>query len=171
MTVTLADEAATAALAQALSRLAKAGDVIALSGDLGAGKTSFARAFINALPREEGNSAPGSPEEVPSPTFTLVQLYERAAAQVWHFDLYRLEQPDEVYELGIEEAFAEGISLIEWPERLGRLLPANRLDLQLGFGTDPATRTAELHGHGNWQARLEMLELDQEKLGTKAQRT
>lgn len=157
MIVTLADEAATAALARTLSRQAKAGDVIALSGDLGAGKTSFARAFINALPREEGSGEPGAPEEVPSPTFTLVQLYERAAAQVWHFDLYRLEQADEAYELGIEEAFSEGISLIEWPERLGGLLPADRLDLQLGFGSAPETRTATLTAAGSWQPRLEAL--------------
>lgn len=154
MTLTLADEAATADLAQHLSRQAQAGDVIALSGDLGAGKTSFARAFINALPRDtDGNE----PEEVPSPTFTLVQLYERAAGQVWHFDLYRLEQAEEAYELGIEEAFSDGISLIEWPERLGSLLPAERLDLVLGFGATPETRTAELTPRGNWQARVATL--------------
>ena len=94
---------------------------------------------------------------MPSPTFTLVQLYERAAAQVWHFDLYRLEQAEEAYELGIEEAFSEGISLIEWPERLGGLLPRDRLDLRLGFGPDPETRTAVLRAEGSWQRRLETL--------------
>lgn len=167
MTLTLADEAATAELAQSLSLQAKAGDVIALSGDLGAGKTSFARAFINALPREKGAADPGSPEEVPSPTFTLVQLYERAAGQVWHFDLYRLEQAEEAYELGIEEAFSEGISLIEWPERLGGLLPRDRLELRLGFAALPQSRTAEFRAEGSWKARLETLA---QALGPGAQR-
>lgn len=154
----LADEARTAALARALSALAMAGDVIALFGDLGAGKTAFARAFINALPRESaGGGIPGEAEEVPSPTFTLVQLYERAAATVWHFDLYRLEQAEEAYELGIEEAFSEGISLIEWPDRLGGLLPADRLDIRLGFGATPDARRAELTPWGSWHARIPAL--------------
>lgn len=150
ITQPLADEAATASLARALSALVKAGDVIALSGDLGAGKTSFARAFINALPRIAGDAPPNEAEEVPSPTFTLVQLYERAAATVWHFDLYRLEQAEEAYELGIEEAFSDGISLIEWPERLGGLLPADRLEVDLAFGRAPEARTATLRPYGAW---------------------
>ena len=150
MTLPLADEAATASLARALSRLVGAGDVIALSGDLGAGKTSFARAFINALPRCAGNPSQNGAEEVPSPTFTLVQIYERAAASVWHFDLYRLEQAEEAYELGIEEAFSDGISLIEWPERLGGLLPADRLEVDLAFGRTPEARTATLSPYGAW---------------------
>src|SRR5205807_6696912 len=108
--VDLPDEAATARLAARISALAEIGDVIALSGDLGAGKTTFARAFIRAR---------GETGEVPSPTFTLVQVYELAAAAIWHFDLYRLRSPDEAWELGIEDALTEGISLIEWPDRLG----------------------------------------------------
>ncbi|MCH6588680.1 MAG: tRNA (adenosine(37)-N6)-threonylcarbamoyltransferase complex ATPase subunit type 1 TsaE, partial [Proteobacteria bacterium] len=104
----LPDEAATACLAQSLAARARNGDVIALFGELGSGKTAFARAFINALPAP-GGTAPvsgpaGAPEEVPSPTFTLLQTYERAPAPVWHFDLYRLVRPDEVYELGFEDA-------------------------------------------------------------------
>lgn len=150
MILSLADEAATASLARALSRLVGAGDVIALSGDLGAGKTSFARAFINALPRCAGSPSQIGAEEVPSPTFTLVQLYERAAASVWHFDLYRLEQAEEAYELGIEEAFSDGISLIEWPERLGGLLPADRLEVDLAFARTPQERTATLRPFGAW---------------------
>jgi tRNA threonylcarbamoyladenosine biosynthesis protein TsaE len=142
----LPDVAATAALAQAVAGRVRQGDVIALFGDLGAGKTTFARAFIHAL-------SDGTDETVPSPTFTLVQVYERAPAPVWHFDLYRLEQPEEVYELGFEDALAQGISLIEWPERLGPLLPRDRLDLRLMFAVDPNARRADLYGHGVWAAR------------------
>jgi tRNA threonylcarbamoyladenosine biosynthesis protein TsaE len=150
----LPDPAATAALAARLAALVRRGDVIALGGDLGAGKTSLARAFINALPRPEDEPAGKAPEEVPSPTFTLVQTYRRRPADVWHFDLYRLERPEEAYELGIEEAFAEAISLIEWPERLGPLMPAERLDLVLHFTDRPEARRADLTGRGGWAERL-----------------
>ncbi len=154
----LPDPATTAAFAVHLARLARRGDVIALSGDLGAGKTSFARAFINALPRPSDAPGDDAPEEVPSPTFTLVQIYRRLPADVWHFDLYRLERPEEAVELGLEEAMAEAISLIEWPERLGPLLPAERLDLVLRFATAPDARQAELTGRGDWAGRLEQLD-------------
>ncbi|MEM7226358.1 MAG: tRNA (adenosine(37)-N6)-threonylcarbamoyltransferase complex ATPase subunit type 1 TsaE [Pseudomonadota bacterium] len=146
----LPDQAATERLAHALAGRAAAGDVIALRGDLGAGKTTFARAYINAL-------APGQAEEVPSPTFTLVQLYQRAPAPVWHFDLYRLEDPEEAFELGIEEALAVDICLIEWPERLGALLPDDRLDLELRFAERDQARSAVLTGGSSWRARLAAL--------------
>lgn len=142
----LADEAATAALARRIAAVARAGDVIALAGDLGTGKTRFARAFVDA--------ATGDGEEVPSPTFTLVQTYDSPAGPIWHFDLYRLTRPEEAYELGIEEALADGIALIEWPERLGGLLPAARLDIALAYGDRPAARRARLAGHGGWGQRL-----------------
>lgn len=148
----LPDEAATRRLGQALAGALQAGDVVALGGALGAGKTSLARALIRALSRPDGGLA--GEEEVPSPTFTLVQTYERRPAPVWHFDLFRLEAPDEALELGIEEAFAGAISLIEWPERLGALLPAERLDLHLDFGETPQARRAHLQGHGAWRQRL-----------------
>jgi tRNA threonylcarbamoyl adenosine modification protein YjeE len=144
--VDLPDEAATAALAARIAALAAPGDVIALKGDLGAGKTSFARAFIRA----RGDAH----EEVPSPTFTLVQIYEAAFGVIWHFDLYRLSTADEAWELGIEDAFASGISLIEWPERLGPLLPLHRLDVTLDFGDQPHARRAFIVGDAGWQARL-----------------
>src|SRR3546814_13591165 len=83
---------------------------------LGAGKTALARALIRALPGPAGAAA----EEVPSPTFTLVQIYERRPAPVWHFDLYRLDSAAEVEELGFSEALAGGLALVEWPERLGK---------------------------------------------------
>jgi tRNA threonylcarbamoyladenosine biosynthesis protein TsaE len=143
----LPDEAATAGLARRLARLARRGDVIALDGALGAGKTSFARAFIRAL----GDGA----EEVPSPTFTLVEIYAFAGKPpVWHFDLYRLSLPEEAYELGIEDALAEGISLIEWPERLGPLLPPDALRLSLEPGPNPGARRARLRGGAAWSERL-----------------
>ena len=143
--VALADLAATARLAAALARLARVRDVLALSGPLGVGKTELARAFIRAL---------GGSEEVPSPTFTLVQLYELAPFRLYHFDLYRLAKPEDAYELGIEEAFAEGVSLIEWPERLGALLPRERLDLALDYAERPEARRCRLAGHRSWTGRL-----------------
>jgi tRNA threonylcarbamoyladenosine biosynthesis protein TsaE len=143
--IDLPDEAATAALAARLAALARAGDVIALRGELGAGKTSFARAFIRAR---------GGGGEVPSPTFTLVQVYELGGAAIWHFDGYRLRDPDEAWELGIEDAFADGISLIEWPERFGPLVPARRLEIMLSPGASPAARLAKIDAAENWASRL-----------------
>ncbi len=143
--VDLPDEAATVAFAVRISALAEIGDVIALKGDLGAGKTTFARAFIHAR---------GGTEEVPSPTFTLVQVYELEPAAIWHFDLYRLKSPDEAWELGIEDAFSEGISLIEWPEQLGPLLPRYRLEITLLFADRPEARRAVIAAGGDWQERL-----------------
>jgi tRNA threonylcarbamoyladenosine biosynthesis protein TsaE len=83
-----------------------------------------------------------------------VQIYERRPAPVWHFDLYRLERPEEAYELDLEDAFSGAISLIEWPERLGPLLPAERLDVRLFFTEDADGRRVELAGHGSWSERL-----------------
>jgi len=143
--VDLPDENATAALAARLAALAAPGDVIALSGELGAGKTSFARAFIRAR---------GGDETVPSPTFTLAQLYELPGGAIWHFDLYRLRRAEDAWELGIEDAFRDAISLIEWPERLGLLLPSRRLTIALEFGEKPGARRAKLSTHGDWSARL-----------------
>jgi tRNA threonylcarbamoyladenosine biosynthesis protein TsaE len=141
----LADEGATASLATRIAGLARVGDIIALSGPLGGGKTSFARAFIRA--RFDTR------EDVPSPTFTLVEIYG-AAPPVWHFDLFRLAAPDEAWELGIEDAFADGISLIEWPERLGALLPAERLDIAFAFGGSIDARVAKLTPAPRWAGRI-----------------
>jgi tRNA threonylcarbamoyladenosine biosynthesis protein TsaE len=147
----LPDEAATEALAARLAARAAGGDVLALRGELGAGKTRFARAFIRAL---------GGSGEVPSPTFTLVQVYDVAPAPVWHFDLYRLKSPEEAWELGIEEAFAAGISLIEWPEKLGPLLPRRRLDITLDFGRRPEARRAVIAAAPEWRERLAAVAAD-----------
>lgn len=149
--IVLADEVATAALAAALARQARPGDVITLAGPLGSGKTSFARAFIAAL---------GVKDEVPSPTFTLVQTYEAAIGTVWHFDLYRLTSPDEVHELGLEEALVDGIVLIEWPDRLGALPPSERLDVVLQPGSEANIRLATLDGAARWTAPLREIAVD-----------
>src|SRR5258708_39160098 len=143
----LADPDATASLAARLAPLAAAGDVVALRGALGSGKTTFARACLAA--------GAGRAIEVASPTFTLVQTYGMPGGAIWHFDLYRLERADDAVELGIDEAFATGISLIEWPEGLGALLPAQRLDLQLDFTT--RGRRAVLAAGDGWPDRMASL--------------
>jgi len=142
----LPDEAATERLAATLAATARPGDVLALIGDLGTGKTVFARAFIRA----RGTGL----EEVPSPTFTLVQTYDVDGGTIHHFDLFRLTAPDEAYELAIEEAFADGISLIEWPDRLGALLPPGRLEIALEAGAEATARRATLSGAAEWGDRL-----------------
>jgi tRNA threonylcarbamoyladenosine biosynthesis protein TsaE len=141
----LIDLAATQRLGAAVARLLRTGDVVALWGELGAGKTTLARALITAL---------GYEGEVPSPTFTLVQTYDLSPVAVWHFDLYRIDIPGEVIELGFDEALAEAICLVEWPERMGPLLPADRLDIVLSYTGDDDGRRAGLRGHGGWRGRL-----------------
>ena len=132
----LADEAATERLGAALAARLRPRDVVALEGGLGAGKTTLARAILRA--------AAGDPELiVPSPTFTLVEIYETAGGSWWHFDLYRLEQPEQVFELGWEDARAEGVALVEWPERLGPLLPRDRLTVRLAIEGEGRRATLE----------------------------
>ena len=144
----LPNETATADLAARIAALAEPADVIALKGELGTGKTAFARAFIRAR---------GERDDVPSPTFTLVQIYDAGRTAIWHFDLYRLRTPDEAWELGIEDAFASGISLVEWPERMGPLLPERRLQITFAFGSAPDARCLLLDPSESWRARLEMI--------------
>jgi tRNA threonylcarbamoyladenosine biosynthesis protein TsaE len=151
--IELPDEAATAALATRLARLVRRGDVIALKGELGTGKTSFARAFIRARA--------GHDEVVPSPTFTLMQVYELADLSIWHFDGYRLRDPEEGWELGIEDAFRDGVSLIEWPERFGPLIPQRRLEITFehggSHGVAAEARRAIIDPGPEWAARLNAL--------------
>ncbi|MGV6803201.1 MAG: tRNA (adenosine(37)-N6)-threonylcarbamoyltransferase complex ATPase subunit type 1 TsaE [Ruegeria sp.] len=109
----------TAKLAGSLSSRLGPGDVILLDGPIGSGKTHFARSVIQ--------SAMTEPEDVPSPTFTLVQIYNGNASEIWHTDLYRLTSPDEIEELGLTDAFESEICLVEWPDRLGPLLPTSAL--------------------------------------------
>ena len=145
-TIDLPDEAATAALAARLAALVRPGDIIALKGELGAGKTSFARAFIRARA--------GHYEEVPSPTFTLVQIYELPELTIWHFDGFRLRDPEEGWELGIEDAFRDGVSLIEWPERFGALIPKRRLELTFEQGAKADARRVAFDPGPGWAERL-----------------
>ncbi|MGJ3261105.1 MAG: tRNA (adenosine(37)-N6)-threonylcarbamoyltransferase complex ATPase subunit type 1 TsaE [Rhodospirillales bacterium] len=143
--VAVADEGGTAAFAARLATVLRPGDIVALDGPLGAGKTALARALINALP--------GPAEDVPSPTFTLVQTYDRGDLEIWHFDLYRIEDPEEAFELGIEDAFADAVSLIEWPDRLGTLLPAKHLKVAIAEAA--CGRHITVSGDAAWAARLE----------------
>ncbi len=147
--IPLPDLAATRRLGAALARRLVIGDVVALHGDLGAGKTELARAIVRAAAGDEALT-------VPSPTFTLAETYDTAPGPIWHFDLYRLDSPEQVWELGFEEALAGGISLIEWPERIGALLPARRLDVTLTVGQDE-TRAAVLAAGSSWADRLAAL--------------
>ncbi len=134
---------ATRSLGAAVAMALRLGEAICLWGPLGAGKTTLARGLIGALLR--------TPEDVPSPTFTLVQLYDGIAFPLSHFDLYRLNGPEEVRELGLDEALDEGAAVIEWPERLEGRLPRDRLDIVLSILGDG--RRARLEPHGAWKGR------------------
>ena len=127
------------------------GDVVTLQGELGTGKTTFARGLIGAL---------GGGDDVPSPTFTLAQVFDLADPPVWHFDFYRLNQPDEAFEIGIEEAFATAISIIEWPERAEALLPADRLHLHFRYGDAPEQRRVTIAALGTWNGRTPAIAKD-----------
>ncbi len=137
--VLLPDLDAVARLGRAIAAALREGDVVALRGELGAGKTTLARAILSAL---------GHAGETPSPTFTLVQAYDPGPMTIRHFDLYRLEDPSEVFELGWEDALDGGASLVEWPERAGPYLPAERLDVALS--AEGGLRSARLGGGGRW---------------------
>lgn len=132
--LTLTTEEETHSFARKVGSFLEAGDIIALSGDLGAGKSTFARALIQS--QYEG--------PVPSPTFTMVQTYDFRGIPLWHFDLYRLSDPEDAWELGLEEAFSQAISLIEWPERLGSHLPAETFHLYFQEGDNEASRRVRL---------------------------
>jgi tRNA threonylcarbamoyl adenosine modification protein YjeE len=143
----LKDTEATTALGAELALMARAGSVICLEGELGAGKTTLARSFIHALAGEE--------IEVPSPTFTLVQTYDMTRVPVAHVDLYRLSRPEDLTELGLDELLQTHQVIVEWPERLGRDWAGDRLRVRLT--TDGKGRKAELSGHGAWALALKRL--------------
>ncbi len=138
--ITLPDLTATEALGTRIAGRLQIGDTMALKGDLGAGKTTLARAILRALTVAES---------VPSPTFTLVQTYETPRLVVRHYDLYRIENPRDIDELGLDEALEEGAVLIEWPEHAGGRLPADALQIAL-TATGAQSRLADITGPARW---------------------
>jgi len=144
LSVSLPSLNATEALAKRLAPLLRRGDVVALAGDLGAGKTAFARALLQTL---------GVTGDVPSPTFTLVQTYDTPAFFVSHFDLYRLKDPSELDELGWDDALADGLTLVEWAERAGTQLPNDCLRLRFSI-TGDGGRQCIFEMAGAWAERL-----------------
>ena len=143
----LIDDAATARLGAAVAHNLEAGEAVCLWGPLGAGKSTLARGLIRALTKAD--------EDVPSPTFTLVQFYESPSLRLAHFDLYRLTRPEELEEVGLDEALDNGAVIIEWPDRLHGHLPGDRLDIELAVDGEGAreTRLARLTPHGKWEGR------------------
>jgi tRNA threonylcarbamoyl adenosine modification protein YjeE len=141
MSVELKDEAATAALGGRIARGLRPGDAVLLAGELGAGKTALARSILRAL---------GVKEHVPSPTFTLVQPYETQTLAVRHFDLYRIEAPGDLDELGLEDALSDGAILVEWPERATSRLPEDALRIHLR-ATGENSRAADISGPARWR--------------------
>jgi len=141
--IALGDEATASALGAALAPVLMAGDVVLLKGDLGAGKSTLARAIIGAL---------AGVSDAPSPTFTLVETYAAEKFSLWHFDLYRLDEAGDVWELGLEEALDGGVLLVEWPDRIAGLLPNSALTIQLEIKGD--ARLAKISGAANWRERL-----------------
>ncbi|HEY5827555.1 MAG TPA: tRNA (adenosine(37)-N6)-threonylcarbamoyltransferase complex ATPase subunit type 1 TsaE, partial [Hyphomicrobiaceae bacterium] len=140
------DEAGVVRLAELVALQLRRGDVLALRGDLGAGKTTFARALIAALM--------GEAAEVPSPTFSLSQSYVTPRLAVAHYDFYRLASAEEARELGFEEAAQEGAVLVEWPERASALLPDSRIDIELAETADPQVRRVTMRGLGRCEASV-----------------
>jgi tRNA threonylcarbamoyladenosine biosynthesis protein TsaE len=160
---TLGDAGATARLGALIASLLRIGDAVCLYGPLGAGKSTLARALIRALTTAD--------EDVPSPTFTLVQTYLGPEFEIAHFDLYRLKSAREAYEIGLDEAMETGAAVIEWPERLEGDLPPARLDVQLMIPHDAAhdlatsTRLVRVTGHGAWITRMHALENGAREIG------
>ncbi len=120
-------EEETLQIAAQFAKMLKPGDVVALHGTLGVGKTAFTRGVIQSLT---------DAKEVPSPTFTLLQTYDTPDFTLYHFDMYRLKSPEEAYEIGIEDAFTDGVSFIEWPQKIGSLLPKKQIDVSIEIKPD-----------------------------------
>ncbi|MBF9036799.1 tRNA (adenosine(37)-N6)-threonylcarbamoyltransferase complex ATPase subunit type 1 TsaE [Rhodobacterales bacterium HKCCE2091] len=146
-TLGLDGEAATAALAERVAGAVRGGEILLLSGELGAGKTAFARALIQSL-----QSRDGTPEDVPSPTFTLVQTYEAGGLEIWHADLYRLSDAGELAELGLDAAGPTAVVLVEWPERAAGLWPRDAIRLRFDHAGEDA-REVSLRGVPTQAAR------------------
>lgn len=150
LTLTCDSPEATGHVARTLAAHLHPGDTILLAGDVGAGKTHFTRcAILSLLDR---------PEDVPSPTYTLVQTYDAAPGEIWHADLYRLTDISEIEELGLSAAFADAICLIEWPDRLGPLTPPDALTITFTApGPEDARTLAFTWTAAKWAGKLESL--------------
>jgi len=142
--IPLPDLAATEALAKSVAAILRMRDVVALSGDLGSGKTTFARALLQAR---------GVTCDVPSPTFTLLQSYEIGGLLISHFDLYRLKSADELDEIGWDDALADGAVMVEWAERAANRLPQERLELHFSIDAVGAHH-CRVEKHGSWVGRF-----------------
>ncbi|MFQ5437724.1 MAG: tRNA (adenosine(37)-N6)-threonylcarbamoyltransferase complex ATPase subunit type 1 TsaE [Paracoccaceae bacterium] len=152
----LADPGATCTFAAEMRARLGPGDTVLLSGPIGAGKSHFARCLINAILADYGLV-----EDIPSPTFTLVQTYQAGMLEIWHADLYRLVAADEVRELGLIDAFSSALCLIEWPDRLEGETPGDALELQFEIGRKPGLRYLRLSASDpkwNWLRDLSMPE-------------
>ena len=148
----LESQSDTEKLAQALAEITSGGDTILLHGPVGAGKSALARAFIQTRLSEFGRL-----EDVPSPTFTLVQTYELPTVEIWHVDLYRLSTSDELYEIGLDGALDTDICLVEWPGKLGALRPTSALSVFLE-PLEQERRNLRLEWqHGKWDSLSEIL--------------
>lgn len=157
--IVLTREAETAAFGQRLASWLRAGDVVLLGGDLGAGKTTLARAVIETLT---------GADDVPSPTYTIIQTYDlNTGGELWHADLYRVEDEAELDELGLEDAFEDAICLIEWPDRLGAYRPQSylALDITLEAGEETQVRRVRITGRGAWEERLDDFRRDSDTPG------
>ncbi len=152
----------TESAAKCFAEVLTVGDTVLLQGPVGAGKTDFARRLIQTRQGEYGLV-----EDIPSPTFTLIQTYHVGSDELWHADLYRLENLDELYELGLDSAFNEAICLVEWPERLGELAPSDAIWLRFGVVSDQ-TRTLSLEWQAaKWNTVADMLTFVLTSNGTK----
>ena len=145
--LTLPHLAATEHLANAIAPELQTGDVLELRGSIGVGKTTFVRALIRSL---------GGIEEVPSPTFNLLYVYELHSLTIWHFDLFRVDRLNDVYELGAEDALETGVSLIEWPDVMQPLIPNERLEIKFSYQPGESRHVA-IRGYGTWPKRLARL--------------
>ncbi len=147
---------ATAALARWFAPRLLPGDVLLIAGQIGAGKSHFCRSLI-----QDRLAAEGRMEDVPSPTYTLVQVYDTNGGEIWHSDLYRLTSPDEAIELGLEDAFDQAICLVEWPDRLGPLQPEKALLLHFSACSDGDARVLAVSGRApRWASLLGDLRQD-----------